>query len=57
MANMHTVTRFDQIPVWGVFTRPDYRPGLHVKNSGSTSRPYRGPEPEDVYGWYPESCG
>lgn len=51
MSTTQSVTRFDQIPVWGVFTHGRYQPGLHVKNSPSTSRPYRGPEPEDVYEW------
>lgn len=51
MSTTHYVSRFDQIPVWGVFTRDGYGPGLHVKNSRSTSRPYRGPDPDDIYVW------
>lgn len=51
MSTTHYVTRFDQIPVWGVFTHGRYAPGLHVKNRPSTSRPYRGAAPDEIYKW------
>jgi hypothetical protein len=51
MSTTHYVSQFDQIPVGGVFLHERYAPGLHVKNSTSTSRPYRGPEPDAIYEW------
>lgn len=51
MSETHYVNRFDQIPVGAVFKHGRYAPGLHIKNTGSTSRPYRGPEPEAIYEW------
>lgn len=51
MTTKHYVSRFDQIPVGAVFIHGRYAPGLHLKNTASTSRPYRGDEPDDVYEW------